>query len=211
MDFQTYLNEHHKNVEGWCSPTKAQKLYNYIIERKPELCLEIGVFGGSSLIPQALALSENNNGLIVGIDPWSNDVAIEGMENDNNKEWWHKVDMAYILNSLNQFIEKFKLQSYVDLIKDKAENIYDNFKDNSIDIIHIDGNHSEESAFKDAFYYLPKVKDNGIIFFDDIHWSEKPGQISTKKAHDFLLKHCEKIEQEEDWVVLKKLANKKVS
>jgi predicted O-methyltransferase YrrM len=211
MDIEIYLKEYHKDVEGWCSPLKVRKLYEYITIFKPSLCVEIGVFGGSSLLPQSLGLKSNQKGLIVGIDPWCNNAAIEGMENIVNKDWWSKVDMNYIYNKLTSSIKQLNLEQYIDLIKDKAENLCANFENESIDVLHIDGNHCEKSAFNDAFSYLPKVKENGIIIFDDITWSEKPGKVSTKKAHDFLLKNCQRIEQHEDWVVLKKLPCEKVS
>jgi len=66
------VQENLKSIEGWCSLEKATKLINCIADIKPDLCVEIGVFGGSSFIPQALAIKENGKGEIVGIDPWSN-------------------------------------------------------------------------------------------------------------------------------------------
>jgi hypothetical protein len=59
------------------------------------------------------------------------------------------------------------------------------FPDNSIDILHIDGNHSEDPALFDAKNWLPKVRPGGYIWFDDANWP------TTKKAVDYLLETCE--------------------
>ena len=47
-------------LEGWCSSDKIHKLYKLIIESKPSNLLEIGVFGGKSLLAQAFALIQLN-------------------------------------------------------------------------------------------------------------------------------------------------------
>ena len=39
----------------------------------------------------------------------------------------------------------------------------DLFADESIDILHVDGNHTENVALNDAKQYLPKVKKEGIF------------------------------------------------
>ena len=63
------------SIHGWCSYEKAEKFVETITDQKPQLCVEIGVFGGSSLIPQALALKPHS-GVIIGIDPWKNDASL---------------------------------------------------------------------------------------------------------------------------------------
>jgi len=42
------------------------------------------------------------------------------------------------------------------------------FKDNSIDLIHIDGGHRFEDVEEDFQTWLPKLKENGIILFHDV-------------------------------------------
>lgn len=181
-----------KSIEGWCSLDKATKLINCIDAIKPDLCVEIGVFGGSSFIPQALAIKENGKGEIIGIDPWSTESALEDMQGKEHVDWWSKLDMSYIYNHFISNLEKFDVKGISKVIKDKAENVYSNFKDESIDLLHIDGNHSEALAYKDATLYLPKVKIGGYIFFDDIYWSEVGTHVTTRKAINFLLQYCQK-------------------
>lgn len=204
VNFNEYISKYHGKVDGWCSIDKATNLARIILQTKPELCVEIGVFGGSSLIPQALALQENNNGIIVGIDPWTKDAALEEMSNNDNKSWWSSLDYNQIYKKLISIIKQFELDDFVDLIKDKSENVVDNFKNESIDILHIDGNHCEALAYKDSVNYFPKVKMGGYIFFDDISWREDPEIISTKKGLDYLKQYCEQVYIVGDCIILKK-------
>ena len=208
MTLDEYLNEHHKNVDGWCSVEKAKRLISLITGLVPELCVEIGVFGGSSLLPQALALQQNKKGLIVGIDPWTSEAALEEMSNQTNQEWWEKIDYEQIYNKLVGYIKNLHLEDYVDLVRDKSENVYESFKDESIDILHIDGNHCESMAFKDVINFFPKVKTNGFIFYDDINWVEEPEKISTKMGLDYLLPRCIQVDVIGDCMILKKLPNR---
>lgn len=193
-------------VHGWCCLEKANKFVQIIEEHKPELCVEIGVFGGASLLPQAYALSKNKKGKIYGIDPWKNDCAIEEMISEDHKKWWGDLDLESIYKSCLSKIKEFNLESYCELIKDKSENVYNKFSDESIDILHIDGNHSESLSYKDAVLYLPKVKKDGYIMFDDIWWTEKDNYVTTRKAIVHLLEKCDKVDLiNNDCMLLKKV------
>lgn len=180
------------SIHGWCSYEKAAKFIEIITEQKPLLCVEIGVFGGSSLIPQALALKPHA-GVVVGIDPWQNDAALESMIDETHKEWWSNLNLEQIYSHCKENITKYKVESNCQLIRDKSENVVSNFHDGSIDLLHIDGNHSEDLSYKDATLYLPKVKSGGFIFFDDIYWTEGDNYATTRKAITYLLAECEKV------------------
>lgn len=193
-------------TEGWCSFEKASEFVKYILDNKLNLLVEIGVFGGSSLIPQALALKELGRGKIYGIDPWTNEDALEEVIDNENKVWWEKLDIQRIYEHCVGNLEKYEISTYCQLIRDKAENVVDMFENESIDLLHIDGNHSEALSYKDATLYLPKVKTNGFIFFDDIWWTEGGNQVTTRKAINYLLEKCEQITVvNNDCMILKKI------
>lgn len=196
-------------IEGWCTFEKAKLLVEKIIQAKPKVLVEIGVFGGSSLIPQALALKLNNQGMIHGIDPWTKDAALEGMIAPEHKDWWAKVDLDVIYEHCLMQIHNNGVESFVNLHRAKASDVVDQFADGGIDILHIDGNHSEEPAYQDAKLYLPKVKSGGFIFFDDIYWAEAPSageapKQTTRKAILLLLQSCERIGLVNDCMLLQK-------
>lgn len=192
MIFSKFLKNEHKKILGWCDKDKAQKFYDIITESKAKLCVEIGVFGGSSLIPQALAMKHNNDGIVVGIDPWTHDAALEDMETDESREWWSKINLNEIYENFIRQLKNYEVDSFCKIYRDKSENVINEFEDESIDILHIDGNHCEKISYQDSVNYFPKVKKGGYIFFDDIFWSEDRKNISTEKGLNYLLQYCEK-------------------
>lgn len=170
-------------LEGWCPKQKASILINLILMIKPKIVVEIGVFGGKSLVPMAYALKQNGFGKIYGIDPWTNAASVEGMDGVN-KEYWGSVNHIAIMQGLILKIREFGLEKYVKLIRDTsaaASPIPD------IDILHIDGNHSEETSYIDATKWVPLVRKGGLVIFDDTNWS------TTKKAVEWVDLHCIKL------------------
>lgn len=188
-----------KELEGWCSQHKAGILIDLILAMKPQTIVEIGVFGGKSLVPMAYALRANNKGIAFGIDPWSNIQSIQGMDGVN-KDWWYSVDHIAIMNGLIQKIGKFNLQNYITLIKSTSENAEPIF---DIDLLHIDGNHSTETSYLDVTKWAPLVKKGGIIILDDVTWGEI-GHPTQQKSVLWLDEHCEKQAQftdEAEWAI----------
>ncbi len=208
MSLETVIaaaNAARPHIQGWCNEEKATALIEAICSRKPELCVEIGVFGGSSLIQQALAIKDNGVGRIEGIDPWSVEAALEEMNDAKNREWWGSdVDLESVYRRCQEAVKKFGVQDVVGLIRDKAENVACKYLDESIDLLHIDGNHSELLSFKDATLYLPKVKPGGLIFFDDVWWTDGHNQPTTRKAIVFLQEHCTKLRLVDQCMILQK-------
>ena len=192
------------SIHGWCSFEKATALVKTIVQNRASLCVEIGTFGGSSLVPQALALQHNGSGKIYGIDPWSTDAALEEMQKAENVEWWSKVNLEQIYKHCQRHVAMLQLQPYVQLLRDKAENVVDTFADGSIDLLHIDGNHSEALSYKDAVLYLPKVAKGGIVFFDDIHWNDSDEGYTTQRAIMHMLEHCTRLELVDDCMIMQK-------
>ena len=84
-------------LPGWCTVEKAHSLAKLIVERKPQLAVEIGIFGGRSLFAQAMALRSNGSGIIYGIDPFEKEAALEGEKDPGNINWWtNSVDLEKI-------------------------------------------------------------------------------------------------------------------
>lgn len=175
----SYMNQ----LEGWCSHNKAAILMDLIFMLEPKTVVEIGVFGGKSLIPMATALRTVGKGKIFGIDPWDPLESIEGMDGENYN-WWGQVDHEKILNGLKAKIAQFALNEQIILLKTTSE-LAPPIPD--IDILHIDGNHSEKAAYLDVNKWVPLVKKGGLIIFDDITWG------SNKSAVEWLDEYCIKL------------------
>lgn len=155
-------------LEGWCGAEKARTMAGYIREIKPEVCVEIGVYGGRSLFPCAAALKENGQGKIYGIESWSPKVATENKTNDGNDEWWRSVDFDRIKRGVYNFAARHGLTSQVCLIEASSTKVSHLF--DSIDFLHIDGSHSMINAATDVIQYATKVRSGGVIVMDDIEW-----------------------------------------
>ena len=165
-------------LHGWCSLQKADFIIDLVLQTKPQKIVEIGVWGGKSLVPMAYALKVNGSGMIYGIDPWDSLASVQHMHDEGSKAFWRWADHGAIYTGLVQKIEEFDLVNHVELIpatSEEAPMIQD------IDLLHVDGNHSEETSFYDVQKWVPLVKKGGFIIFDDMTWFEN-NKYTTEKA-----------------------------
>ena len=58
------------STPGWQGAQRSLQMAQLILDTKPDVVVEIGVYAGRSLVPMALALKHNGRGRVVGIDPW---------------------------------------------------------------------------------------------------------------------------------------------
>lgn len=172
-------------LQGWCSPEKAIAMAELILETDAVFVVEIGVFGGSSLIPQAMALRAKCDGIIYGIDPWKREPCLEGENDKANDEWWSKVDLAEIRKGCEEAVRENGLLDHVILLPMSSSEAAKTMPAGAIEILHIDGNHSELASCRDAELYLPLVRQGGYIWFDDANWP------TTQKALSYMAQHCE--------------------
>lgn len=192
-DWKTYLSkvqEEHPQFNGWCPLDKAQHIMELLLANPSDVCVEVGVFGGSSLFPTASALAFKKKGVVYAIDPWSNEPCLDGyqpksMEDDNHIKYWGSVDLTKVMHKFMEGMHKNGLDAFYVLMRMTSAQAYVLFKDESVDFIHVDGNHSEQSALFDVEHWLPKIKHGGIICFDDAWWK------STQPAIKFMLQSCE--------------------
>lgn len=170
-------------LDGWCSKFKAGVLVDLVLLLKPDHVVEIGVFGGKSLVPMAIGCCANKKGRVIGIDPWATDASAEGM-NGENLNWWSTIDHDVILQRLVEKIDKFGLDSQISLVRCTSEAAT---PIESIDILHVDGNHSEKAALFDVTKWVPLVRTGGIVVMDDLNWE------GPQKAVAWLNEHCTKL------------------
>lgn len=169
-------------LRGWCPEVKAIAMAEHIIQHRPKTIVEIGVFGGRSLIPMAMACHTIQNGIVHGIDPWSREAALRYETDPKNREWWSKLDYSSVYRDFAQAVLKHNLTEHCYWYRTEAHLAHSLFE--TIDMLHIDGNHSHESATRDVNLYVPKVKVGGFVWFDDIDWKSTQGAL--KELHDNL-------------------------
>ncbi len=158
---------------------------NLIWKVKPSVCVEIGVFAGKSLINTALALKENQQGVVYGIDPWRKDVAIAATElAEEDPEFWAKIDLDAVHYDCMRAIWQHEVEEYAVVIRAMSRDAWSLFPIASVDILYIDGGHTEKASCDDAEWYLPCVKINGHIWMDDTNYD------SLKKAIELVEREC---------------------
>ena len=156
---------------------KALKMIEYI--NSDSVCVELGVFGGRSLLPIAI---KAKNGNVTGIDAWNINAALEGINAKEHVEWWKKIDYNHFYEYTKEQLKLYNC-NHVKLLKMTSVAAIESFEDNSIDFLHQDSNHSEEISCAEVLLYYNKVKQNGIWVFDDTNWD------TTVKAQKLL---CDK-------------------
>lgn len=152
-------------MDGWSTPEKSCTLASLVLANKPKIVVEIGVWGGKSLFPMALACLENKSGLVIGIDPYDPKVSAAD-EFPDMSDWWENQDHSAMLKKFMDWNKYFKTEKIVQLIRKKSDDVT---PPDVIDILHIDGNHSEQ-AVRDAQRFCPKVSVGGFVIFDDLNW-----------------------------------------
>ena len=191
-------------LDGWCSYNKAAILIDLIALAKPEVVVEIGVWGGKSLVPMACALKANKKGRVYGIDPWNPIESLQHIMDGSNINYWSRADHEAVLNHLVDKIGKFQLGDHVELIRATSA-MADEIP--GIDILHIDGNHSDPTTYLDVTKWVPLVKKGGWIIFDDMTWFEN-GVYTAARAVEWLDEHCVRFAQFSencDWGIWYKL------
>ena len=163
---------------GWCSLNKAGCIIDCVNEicsiRQDPVCVEIGVYGGKSVIPVVLELKRFQKGKLYAIDPWDNIEATKGYSGEHYN-FWFNADLNGIYNLFTSLISENGCQDFVEVIRkssDEAPEI------DNIDFLYIDGQHTEQ-AIRDVHKYASKVFLNGYCVVDDIN-RDVWGDVSTQ-------------------------------
>jgi len=173
-------------LPGWCPPEKAEALAAMVVALRPLVTVEIGVYGGSSFFPLALAHKHIGYGTAIGIDPWSKAEAMRG-ETAENAEWARTVDYETLYNAFMGNLQTLGLEHCTKIIRQTSDNAP---VPNVIDLLHIDGNHQTQ-AVKDVIRFAPKVRPGGLCVMDDLSWEngqvQRAAQILQHELHFKLL------------------------
>lgn len=154
------------SLPGWCTPEKATVLASMILSRRPAVSLEIGVYGGSSFIPIALAHKAVGCGVAIGVEPWMVPVAVEAQTENESREWWANQDMEKLYRDFMDKIKSLELEPFVKIFRMKSD---DAPLPNSIGLLHIDGAHSDQ-AIRDVVRFATNVEASGFVVTDDSNW-----------------------------------------
>lgn len=132
-------------------------LYSTIKMLKPKTIVELGTGLGSTAIWTALALEENNSGIIHTIDDGSEWYRIKTAKDLIGS--YYKEDYSDFINNL---IMSFKLEKQINFINSKITDL----ELNNIDILFSDFAHSVFDVTKLLATYIPKMNCFSKIYID---------------------------------------------
>jgi len=186
-----------QDLQGWCPLEKAEALTRLVLEARPECIVEIGVYGGRSAVPMALA-ARTYGATVHGVDPWSHAAALEGDVGDENREWWGKLDLEGIYRGFLDGVRRFGVEDTLRVHRMTDTAALPMFADGSIGLLHVDGNHSAEVSMRYVEQWGPKIAPGGHLVMDDIDWQTQAETVA------FIERTYAMVRRESSWAIYRK-------
>ena len=145
------------------------------------VCVEIGVWRGTFsrqildiVNPLHLAL----------IDPWQH------FEDDGKTDAFSgRTENARFEDIYKEVCDQFHHEvetGQVSIMRELSDTAISQFEDQTIDFAYVDGDHSYDGVRADLAALFPKMKDEGIIAFDDYHRFGWWGDGVLRAIHEFI-------------------------
>ena len=136
------------NRNLWLGAVVAQQLKNI------DIAVEVGVWRGeySNLIANALLPKK-----FYGVDPY---IQYEEYEDQPSAEYSDQASLDRLYSAVDNFYKKLP---NAELLRMTGNEAAEQFEDNSIDFVYIDGAHTYEFVNGDIKAWYPKIKSGGII------------------------------------------------
>ncbi len=193
---------------GRCSLRKAYLMAWLIRRFDLHDSLDIGVYRGRSLFPQAVAHKHAGTGRVTGVDPWS---AAEADEHDHTelrtqiKAFVDSTDFEALYQEVAERAHTLGLSSYVRLVRETSQRAAERFAaaGTRFGLIHIDGNHDTEPVLQDVRAYLPLLKPGGFLVMDDVSWPSVRPALEEAASRAQLLIERTSADKRDDYPVLR--------
>lgn len=170
---QFYWGLPHKHkgftVFGWQNNAQKNWYRNAVNKISNGIIVEVGVFGGASLLSIVDVCVKNNNKLY-GVDPWELANTANGKKLSQQEWKIYKNKLLSVRKNLENIITKLNYSNTVSLVKDFSPKASDKFEKDSIDLIYIDGDHAYKSVLADLNGWMVKLKPGAFIWGDDFNW-----------------------------------------
>ena len=174
-----YLTDHpdlRKEIEAaapeggdWCGADKAVQLAALVLEQRPRLVVELGVWMGGSAIPMAIALRQLGVGRLIAVDAWSAEASAEGQEGAN-ATWWRSLGAEGHARARQQFLQRLKkhrVEPYCAVVPQRSDAAT---VPPVIDILHHDANHGPQ-VLADVERWASAVRIGGLLILNDLQWA----------------------------------------
>lgn len=142
----------------------AEALHQLVLRERPRVALEIGCAMGSSTLAICSALSQLGDGHLISIDPfqstrWS-DQGVQAVERAG-------------LGEHHELIEDFDYHALPALLA----------RGERVGVAYIDGMHTFDYTFLDAFYVDKLLDTGGVVGFNDCGWRAVHRALRCLRAH----------------------------
>jgi hypothetical protein len=134
--------------------------YDLVATLRPALLVELGVDRGESYFACCQSAAENRTGTrCFGIDTWRGDQHAGGYD---------ETTFAQVFEHNRAYYETFST-----LLRSGFDDALGKFDSGSIDILHIDGLHTEAAVRHDVDSWLPKLRPGGLLLLHDVEVRSK--------------------------------------
>ena len=158
----TYAGSHiNKDLQGKAWVGHTPFAYWLVAALKPKTLVELGTHGGGSYFSFCQSVIDNK------LD--TKTYAID--------TWMGEKQAGFYSESLFKKVMDFNIEhfdNFSTLMKMTFDEALNEFDDNSVDLLHIDGFHSYEAVSNDFREWYPKLSKEAIVLFHDTH-EIKPG------------------------------------
>jgi predicted O-methyltransferase YrrM len=120
-----------------------------------------------------MVMAALGRGDVVGIDPYSAEAAVQTDDHDRGIdliEWTRTVDWEAIYSEVCAAIEHWGLKDRCRLTRTRSEDAAADFAPESVDLLHVDGNHDRAAVTRDVELFLPKMQAGGLVVLNDVSW-----------------------------------------
>ncbi|SMO39327.1 O-methyltransferase [Solitalea koreensis] len=129
------------------SPEWAQLIYRLIEWKRPQIVIELGTCLGLTTAYMAKAAPAAKVITVEGC-PETAAIARKNFENLN------QTNISLLVGNFDTI--------FPELVREQP----------ILDVVYVDGNHRKEATIRYFEQLLPKVNENSMVIFDDIHWSK---------------------------------------
>jgi hypothetical protein len=156
--------------------------YDLVAALRPALLVELGVDRGESYFAFCQSAAENRTGTrCFGIDTWRGDQHAGGYD---------ETTFAQVSDHNRKNYEAFST-----LVRSDFDEALGRFAPGSIDILHLDGLHTEAAVRHDVDSWLPKLRPGGILLLHDVDvrskefgvwkvWADLQARGRSRTFHD---------------------------
>ena len=129
--------------------------YDLVATLKPRLLVELGVDRGESYFTFCQSAAENKTGSrCFGVDTWRGDQHAGGYD-----------ETTFAQVSAHN---RANYEAFSTLLRTSFDDALEKFDPGSIDVLHLDGLHTESALRHDLDSWLPKVRPGGVVLFHDV-------------------------------------------